>query len=64
MNESMERTLGRIEEKLDNLVKQTEPRLNNHSERIGKLERWQARLLGGAAVAGFVFGVALTIWKA
>lgn len=58
--ENIQRTLGRIEEKLDNAL----PRLNNHSERLGKLERWQARLLGGAAVAGFLFGVALTIWKA
>lgn len=64
MTDSMERTLGRIEEKLDNLVKQTEPRLNNHSERIGKLERWQSRVLGGVAVASFILGVALTIWKA
>jgi hypothetical protein len=63
MNESIERTLGRIEEKLDSLARVTEPRLNNHSDRLGKLERWQSRLIGGAAVASFVFGVLLTLWK-
>jgi hypothetical protein len=63
MTDSIERTLGRIEEKIDNLVLSTQPRLNNHSDRIGKLERWQSRVLGGAAVAGFLLGVAITLWK-
>jgi hypothetical protein len=44
-------------------VLSTQPRLNNHSDRIGKLERWQSRVLGGAAVAGFLLGVAITLWK-
>lgn len=63
MNEQeaeIQRTLGRIEEKLDMVL----PRLNNHAFRIGKLERWQSRILGGAAVLGFLAGIAVAIWKA
>jgi hypothetical protein len=62
--DSIERTLGRIEEKLDNLAAATLPRLNNHSERLGSLERGRAWLYGAVATTGFIVGLVLTLWKA
>jgi hypothetical protein len=56
----IERALGRIEGKLDLLI----PALTANEERTGiaevrisKLEKFQSKLLGGAVVAGFVFGL-------
>lgn len=61
MSESnVERTLGRIEEKLNAALQRqelTDTRLNHHSARISGLEKWQSRVLGGAVVGGFVLGV-------
>ena len=53
------RSLGRIEgtlEAIDKNLKKLNGRLDHHSGRIGKLERWQATLAGVAVVAGLVIG--------
>lgn len=60
MSESIERTLGRIEEKLDGLVLshgETKTSLLLLDGRTTKLERWQSRILGGAVTAGFILGL-------
>ncbi|MET4733934.1 hypothetical protein ABIE64_002663 [Thalassospira sp. MBR-102] len=47
--------LGRIEGKLDAMhgkSREQDDRLNNHSERIGRLERWKVWLVGLAAGVG------------
>lgn len=69
MSESIERTLGRIEEQLNGVRasledSRTEVRstLTTHNARIAGLERWQSRLVGGAAVVGFLFGAILKLW--
>lgn len=41
-------TVGAIDKKLDDL----NGRLDHHSTRIGKLERWQAMLAGAGTIAG------------
>jgi hypothetical protein len=41
-----------------------ERRLNNHSERIGKLEQFRWYLLGGFIVADVLFLYALALWQA
>jgi ribosomal 50S subunit-associated protein YjgA (DUF615 family) len=45
-------TVGAIDKKLDDL----NGRLDHHSNRLGKLERWQATIAGAAAVAGVAVG--------
>ena len=62
----IERTLGRIEGKLDGMIddrKEDKQRLDNHGNRIGSLERWQARVLGISAAALFIVGIALKFIK-
>ncbi len=41
-----------------------ERRLNNHSERISKLEQFRWYLLGGFIVADVLFLYALALWQA
>lgn len=49
------RALGRIEGKLDAQLEREQAqnaRLDSHSARLGKIERWQAWTLGAGAAAG------------
>lgn len=60
MTDSVERSLGRLEGKLDGLVasqKQANEALDRLENRTSTLERWRSQMLGGAAVAGFVSGI-------
>jgi hypothetical protein len=45
-----------------NLVKMN-GRLDHHSGRIGRLERWQATIAGAGAVAGVAVGSLLTSFR-
>lgn len=57
MTDSQDRVLGRIEGKLDAVLErigEQQNRLNNHGDRLGRLERWQAKLLGMAAVIAII----------
>lgn len=60
MTDSMERSLGRLEGKVDSiLASQAESKasLDRLESRTATLERWRSQMLGGAAVAGFVGGI-------
>ena len=62
MSDNIERSLGRIEAKLTGLVDshvEIKVALTRLDTRTSSLERWQSRIVGGAAVAGFVFGMAV-----
>jgi hypothetical protein len=64
MTESMERWLGRMEEKIDNVRAsqiRIEGQLENHSKRIASLEKQDSRFLGGIALAVFVIGVLVAV---
>jgi hypothetical protein len=63
MADDIQRTLGRLESKLDALLDANDKRdttvnerLNNHSSRIGTLERWQSKVLGAVAVVALLVG--------
>lgn len=60
MNENIEFMLGEIKATVEainkNLVK-LNGRLDHHSNRLRKLERWQATLAGAGAIAGVAVGV-------
>lgn len=54
--------IGRLEGKIEGFIsKQAEQdkRLNNHSERLGSLEKFKAKIIGIAVAAGFVSSVIL-----
>lgn len=58
----IERALGRIEGKLDLLIPAlaaNEDRTTKLSSRVSKIEKWQSKMLGGAIVAGFLFGLVM-----
>lgn len=60
MSESLERALGRLEGKVDRILDV----LPQHEERIVRLETWKARLMGAAALAGFLAGlIARVVWR-
>lgn len=49
-------TVMQIDKKVDLLHDRFSARLDHHSERIRKLERWQAMLAGSAAIIGVAIG--------
>lgn len=53
MTDSLERAIGRLEGKVDQIL----VGLNSHEERLSKVEKWQSKLAGGLALAAFVVGV-------
>jgi hypothetical protein len=60
--DEVQRALGRIEGKLDLLIpalEANETRAVSLTGRVSKLEKFQSKLLGGAVVAGFVFGLVM-----
>lgn len=60
MTDSMERSLGRLEGKVDGMIvaqQEAKGSLDRLENRTATLERWRAQMLGGAAVAGFVAGL-------
>lgn len=62
--ESIERTLGRLEAKVDALLasqEQSESRANSHSKRIGKLENWRSGLTYAYAVLVLLLGAFLKL---
>ncbi len=64
MNDSLERTIGRLEGKVDMILAGqtvTTVALASHDIRISKVERWQNAALGGAAVVGFGLGIVARI---
>lgn len=57
MTEDIQYALGRMESKLDHLMKNQDEALARHKDietRLTKLEQWRHTLLGGAAVVGFL----------
>jgi phage shock protein A len=59
MADDIQRTLGRLESKLDAVLatqNTTNDRLNNHSARISVLERWQSKVLGAVAIVSLIAG--------
>jgi hypothetical protein len=59
MVDSVERSLGRLEGKVDSIIKSLEDGseiMARLESRTAVLERWQSRIMGGAVVAGFVAG--------
>jgi hypothetical protein len=54
MDQEMIRTLGRLEGKIDLVLDSIE----DHSKRLGILERWQARVVGMAAVVSAIASAA------
>ena len=66
MNDSVERALGRMEGKVDMILLGQAAHgaaLEDVSQRTTKLERWQAKLIGAAAVVGFLFGVGIQVFR-
>jgi hypothetical protein len=66
MSDDIQRTLGRIESKLDAVIKDRDEdknRLDNHGNRIGALERWQARVVGAVAIVAFGLGLAVKVLR-
>lgn len=64
MSENIERTLGRLEAKVDVLLEHHAHSLTTQAEidqRVTKLERWQAGLVGGGAVMGFLIALVARI---
>lgn len=56
MSDEVQRSLGRIEGKLDGLLE----KIDTHETRISALEAWKAWTFGAAAAAGVIVGV---VWK-
>lgn len=55
--DDLERTLGRIEGKLESIEDKLDAqgtRLDNHGKRLRRLELWQAGVMGGGAVVGWL----------
>lgn len=66
----MERTLGRIEGKLDALLdnyaaheKRDDDRFDHVSGRLGKLERWQSKVIGIGVAAGTIGGLLVELLR-
>lgn len=60
MTDSIERSLGRLEGKVDGIIntqQEAKESLDRLENRTSTLERWRSQMLGGAAVAGFVAGL-------
>jgi hypothetical protein len=64
MADEVQRTLGRIESKLDSVLEKQDEhkqRLDNHGARIGGLERWRAWTLGAAVAIGAMWSLISTL---
>lgn len=53
MTDSLERALGRLEGKVDQIL----ATLPVHEARLTRIERWQAKIAGGIALAAFMVGL-------
>ncbi len=54
--------LARVDERvkhIHNTLQRGALRMDNHGDRIGKLERWRSAIVAGVAVVLFLIGVAL-----
>jgi hypothetical protein len=66
MSEDVQRTLGRLEGKLDQFLSKLadeSKRTDNHDKRLLKLERWQAWTFGAAASAGLCAAAVFKIYS-
>ena len=66
MTDSVERALGRVEGKLDMVLLGQAAHgaaLEEVSKRTSKLERWQSKILGAAAVMGFLGSLVLQAFR-
>ena len=64
MSNNLEILVGRIDGKLDSLIegqKERDGRYKDHDERIGKLERGHARIIGWAAGAATCASAAASV---
>lgn len=60
MTDDLKVMLGQLDGKMDMVLKSLDEGkvvMVTLEARTAKLERWQSRLMGGAAVAGFVAGI-------
>ena len=60
MNEDIQRTLGRMEGKLEAILTGQAAQLKTiekHDERLDGLEKWQGKIVGAIALATFVLGI-------
>jgi hypothetical protein len=55
MSENIERTLGRMEAKVDIVLERTA----KMEPRIASLEKWQARVIGAYALLVVIIGIAI-----
>ena len=65
MSDDILRSLGRIEGRLkaiDENLGKLNGRLDHHSNRLRKLERWQATLAGAGAIIGVAVGAFIRKW--
>jgi len=69
-NESLEHTLGRIDERTRNLVevvtafsKATEEHLKQQDNKIEKLHNWKAQMIGASLALTTVSTILLAIWN-
>lgn len=65
MSDSLERAIGRLEGKVDMILAgQTTATTitNDHEERITKVEKWQAKLIGAGLVIGSIVGFIVKVW--
>ena len=66
MSDGIQNSLGRIQatvESIDEKVDRLDKRLDHHSGRIGRLERWASTIAGAGAVAGVAVGSLLTSFR-
>lgn len=64
MTDSIERTLGRLDGKMDMVLeslKEGRVVIEALDQRTGSLERWRSYVMGGAFVAGILGGIAVKI---
>lgn len=60
MTDSLERALGRLEGKVDQILAGQaahDERLTRADERLTRVERWQSKIAGGIALAAFMIGL-------
>lgn len=65
MSDDIKFMLGQIQatvEAINSKVDDLSRRLDHHSNRLRKLERWQATLAGAAAIAGMAVGAFIKKW--
>ena len=58
-HDDLQRSLGRLEGKLDIVIENHDKRLDAHAKDIGALKRWRNYMVGASAVIMSVFGVSL-----